>query len=267
MAAAARSGFMKGKAEMPSRIVMTAIVVLLLFAMWRHYEPPNRDIAFPAGEIVIGVDGSFPPFALDDGGRLRGLDLDLGNAIAAEIGLPARFVNISYYGLYDALISGEVDLLISALRIDPARMDALRYTQPYFDNGLMTVTAPFLGPLNPAALDGGALAYEYASSADSQIRAWEAEGHSYARMPFELPRHALDAVRLSQADAALIDASTLYLYAREHANWDHRREFATREPFAIALRLDRDDAWKLVDQSLSALKESGELARIVGYWL
>jgi len=35
----------------------------------------------------------------------------------------------------------------------------------------------------------------------------------------------------------------------------------------IALRIDRVDAWKLVDSALAALKESGELAKIIDRWL
>ena len=80
-------------------------MLVLIAAVWRHYQPPNRDIAFPDGEIRIGVDGSYPPFAFDEAGSLRGLDIELGEAIAAEIGLPARFLNLSFYGLYDALIT------------------------------------------------------------------------------------------------------------------------------------------------------------------
>ena len=108
----------------------------------RHYWPPNRALAFPRGTIIVGIDASNPPFALDDGASLQGLDVDLSSAVAAEIGLPLRFVNIGYYGLYDALISGEVDLLVSALRIDPNRMEDVRYSLPYFGNGLVLVAPP-----------------------------------------------------------------------------------------------------------------------------
>ena len=249
-----------------SRAVMAASILVSLAAVWRHYQPPNRDLAFPAGGIVIGVDASFPPFAFDNAGALEGLDIELGEAIAAEIGLPARFVNISYYGLYDALITGGVDLLIAALRVDQSRRNEVRFTQAYFDNGLVLVTAANGEPINVNALSGAALAYEYASGADSRIRAWEEEGHTIARLPYELPTHALDALRLGQVDAALVDAITLRLYAKERAEWEYSRQFVTREPYAIALRIDREDARKLVDRALAALKDRGELARIVQKW-
>ena len=249
-----------------ARTTAAAVMLVLLAAVWRHYQPPNRNIAFPAGEIRIGVDGSYPPFAFDEAGNLAGLDIELGEAIAGEIGLPVRYVNISFYGLYDALITGEVDLLIAALRVDPARTNDARYTEPYFDDGLVLVSAPGNRPISADALSGVTIAYEYASRADSRIRRWESDGHVIARMPYELSTYALDALRLGQAEAALVDAASLRLYARERREWQYQHQFVSREPYAIAVRIDRDEAFKLVDHALSTLKESGEVARIVAKW-
>ena len=212
------------------------------------------------------MDGSFPPFAYDDGGELRGLDIDLGLALAREIGLPARFASISFNGLYDSLISGKVDLLISALRVEPARRDDVRYSQPYYDNGLVLVSEAST-KLAPDEITGARVAYEYASSADSQIRAWERAGIRIEKRPYELPAYALDALRYGHVDGALVDATTLRLYAKSLDDWRPQVEFVTHDPYAIAARLDRSDAWRLVDGALSALKQSGELARIVAAWL
>ncbi len=247
-------------------LTLTLPLLVLAAGILRHYQPPDPAIAFAAGEIVIGVDGSFPPFAYDDGGELRGLDIDLGLALAREIGLPARFVSISFNGLYDALISGKVDLLISALRVEPARRDDARYTQAYYDNGLVLVSARG-APLDADALSGTRIAYEYASSADSQIRAWERDGARIEKLPYELPAYSLDALRFGQADGALTDATTFRLYKREQSEWQPEIRYVTHDPYAIALRRDRADAWKLVESAVSALKESGELAKIVAAWL
>ncbi len=244
-------------------LVLGAIAAAAFAALIRHAAPPNVSSAFPAGEIVVGVDGSFPPFALDDGATLQGLDIDLAKSIARDIGLPIRFRNIGFYALHDALISGQVDVLISALRVDPARMDDLRYTASYFDNGLLLVTDADDMAAQPDALDKARIAYEYASSAESHIRAWEEDGRNLSRRPYELPQYALDALRLGQAEAAIVDATTFRLYQSARNGWSAKSEFITHDPYAIALRIDRVDAWKLVDSALAALKESGELGRIV----
>ena len=257
---------MKRYQRLLRNLTLTLPLALLVAAVIQHYQPPDPAVAFPGGEIVIGVDGSFPPFASADGGKLRGLDIDLGLALAREIGAPARFLSISYHGLYDSLISGQVDLLISALRIEPARRDDVRYSRSYYDNGLVLASAPGAA-LEAEALARQRIAYEYASSADSQIRAWERAGAQIEKLPYELPAHALDALRYGQADGALTDATAFRLYARAQAAWRPNTAHVTQDPYAIALRRDRNDAWKLVESALSALKDSGELARIIAEWL
>ena len=48
---------------------------------------------------------------------LEGFDIDLASAIATDLGLTAEFVYFGYDGLYDALQTEQVDVLISALVI------------------------------------------------------------------------------------------------------------------------------------------------------
>lgn len=242
------------------------VSVLFLSSIMKE-GPPDKAKAFPRGAIVVGVDAAVPPFASDDGQAVYGLDIDLANAIAAHIDLPIQFVNIGYYGLYDALISGEVDILISALRVEEARMDDVRYTRHYFDNGLLLVT-PVDKPI--PSLDGLAgqkVSYEFGSRADAELRVLEDEHEPVTRLPYELPTYALDSLRLAHADAAIVDATTLRLYQRRFANWSTAQRYLTRDPYAIATRHDNSDAWRLVDGALAALKENGELDRIIAMWL
>ena len=264
MAATAKRKLMPGRRKpIAAAITLAAIIVAIIFIAILRDSPPDRAAAFPAGELVVGVDAAYPPFALDDGEALDGLDIDLAEAIATELEIPLRFVNIGFYGLYDSLISGEVDLLISALRVDPARMEDVRYTQSYFDSGLVLVSAAENLPDDVPTSSTSRIAYEYASSADNQVHQWEGDGQHFQRLPYELPRYALDALRLRQADAALVDFTTYRLYIRANPLWQTAYKHVTHEPYAIALRKDRTDAWKLVDSALAALKENGELARII----
>ncbi len=250
-----------------SLLAITALAVALFLATIQHMNMPDRERAFPAGAIRIGVDASYPPFALDDGDSLRGLDIDLTAAIAQEIGSPVQYRNIGFYSLYDALISGKVDALVSSLPIDAARTDDVRYTSAYFNNGLVLASAADSSASDIEDLAGERIAIEYASSADSLLTAWAADGVAVQRMPYELPEYALDALRLGHADAALIDNLTYRLYQREHRLWSSASQFITHDPYAIAVRRDNHDAWQLIEAALEQLRAGGELARLIALWI
>lgn len=244
--------------------------VLLLFQVryWSQERPTVPGYrAFPYGEIRIGVDASVPPFAFytDDG--FAGLDIDLGYAIGTELELPVRFVPISFDGLYDAIITDQVDMVISALTINPALTADVRYTQSYFDNGLLLVTTSDSVIQDMTDLPGQRLAYEFGSRADSEVRTWSRRLESFEMRPYELPVYALDALRLNQADAALVDATAYFLYQRDHPDWQSQAQYITHNRYAIALRIDRRDAYDAVSTALESLMQSDDFRTILDTWL
>lgn len=229
--------------------------------------PPTPERAFPYGEIRIGVDASFPPFAVDDGTTLYGLDIDLGKAIGDYYGVPVRFINIGYDALYDILTTDKADIVISALLVNPLRTQEVRYTRHYFDNGLVLVSPTGSSLISMETLSGHRLAYEFGSTADSEAHYWLRRIEPFETLPYELPDYALDAVRLGEADAALVEATTYFLYLREHPDWQTQNHYVTNAFYAIATRIDRVDTWRLVEDALWIFAADGTLEAILRKWL
>jgi polar amino acid transport system substrate-binding protein len=254
------------------RILATIILLavsgfssLLGLYVWYKNRPPTMQEAFPSGTMVVGVDASFPPFAVDSGEGLYGLDIDLGNAIAEEIGIPIRFANMGYDGLYDSLIAGQVDVVISALLLNPVRTRDIRYTLPYFDNGLMLVTS-FPDIQTMEDLPSHSLALEYGSSAHSEANMWLQRLLPFELRPYELPRYALDSLRLEQADAVLVDTTSYWLYLPEYPNWETKSYRVSNAYYAIAVRYDREDTWVWVNAVLGRIIKDGRMDMMIEEW-
>ncbi len=242
---------------MAARARWLILPLLLAFAVIALMLWPERDTrpAFPYGEIRIGVDASTPPFAVTGtDGTLSGIDIDLGRAIGAELGLPVRFVNMGIDGLYDAIISDQVDLVIASLVAEPWRTGDVRYTRPYFDAGLV-LFSPELRQMQD--LPGRRLAYEFGSLADTEARLWARRIPSFETMPYELPEYALEAVRLGLADAALVDAITARLH---DADVFHH---VTNRHYVIAVHLHHRATFTAVDRTLKTLLEDGTIDTII----
>lgn len=243
----------------------SAYVYLIGLFEWRDSLPPSLESAFPSGTMLIGVDATYPPFAVDNGQELYGIDIDLGNALAERMDIPVRFVNIGFDGLYDALIDGQVDVIISALLVNSSRTDDVRYTQPYFDNGLLLVTNQ--NDLQSMRdLPSHSLALEYGSNAHSEANFWMQRLEPFTIMPYELPQYALDAVRLNESDSALVDTTTYWLYLSEHSEWQSNAHRIDNAFYAIATRHDREETWVWVNSTLGQLKRDGSVQAIIDRW-
>ena len=128
---------------------------------------PDVTEIFPHGEIRVGLDPSRPPFAsVNAEGEYIGLEVDLGRALAEQIGLPVRFVGLGFDGLYDALQTDQVDVVIAGLQPTLATDgNTARFTRHYFDAGLVLLSSA--GYESMRDLPGRALAYEFGSPADA----------------------------------------------------------------------------------------------------
>jgi polar amino acid transport system substrate-binding protein len=245
------------------------LVVVLFSIRWNAVErpgPPAREI-FPYGELRVGVDPSYPPFAVATDDDLYGLDIDLARAIGEQLDIPVRFVLLGYDGLYDSLKVDQVDVLISALLIDPSRRDDVLYTAPYFNAGLVLVSdagSPFV---SMDAMPTHALAYEFGSSAEAEARKWLRRVLPFESRPYELANYALDSVRLGEANAALVDTITARLYLREHPSWQAQMHTVSDTWYAIAARSDRGAAWGAVNDALESIRKDGTLDRLIEKWL
>lgn len=244
--------------------VLAALLAILLIDQASR-RVPSGDL-FPYHELRIGVDPSSPPFAaFDSNGSLWGMEIDLGLELGARLGLPVRFVTLGYDGLYDTLKTDQVDALIAGLTIDLSRLEDVHYSQTYFNAGL--VLASGNGLTRMEQIPGRKLAYEFGSEADTEARTWLRRVLPFETRPYETPNAALDAARLGDADAALVDAISARLYLRSHANWSAALSYVTDNPYAIATQSRRPAISVAVNDALQAMIDDGTLGQIIGRWL
>ncbi len=251
----------------PSRRTLIApavIVAAALLGWWIYNATLPAEILYPTGELRIAVDASYPPFAVATETDLFGIDIDIGRALGEHLGVPVRFINMGYDGLYDSLRADQADIIISALIINEARKGEVRYTRLYFDAGLVLVGS--ISRMEDAP--GHAIAYEFGSVGDQEIRRWERlVEQPFEAQPYELPEYALDAVRLGAADAALVDTVSARLYLRQHPDWNTALNPITHTPYSIAVRIDRLMLFLEVNNALEALVQDGTIDAILRRYL
>lgn len=254
-------------------IVVTLWIWVLAFMLftirWNAIErpgPPIKDI-FPYGEMRVGVDASYPPFATATSDDLYGIDIDIGREIATRLGVQIRFVNMGYDGLYDSLKIDQVDVLISALLVDYSRSNEVRYTLPYYNAGLVLVTGANQPLDSMDLMPGHSVAFEFGSDADQEARNWLRRIQPFTTQPYELPEYALDAARLGVSDGALVDATSARLYLREHQDWAAQYSSVTDVLYAMAVRIDRGTTYDAINGVLAMMIEDGTLETILNRWL
>lgn len=259
---------MLGFINMPGKQLISILLLIMLGAChstdktWQHIQESKV--------ITVGVDPTYPPFELADGIPVEGLDIDLARAIGAKLGVTAEFVYFGYDGLYDALLTKQVDILISALVITPERMRDFAYSDPYFNAGeILVVRQTETDIAEMADLNGRILAVELGAQGHVEALQWERQLPNLIVEPYNSPDDALTAVSTGDAAATLIDSISGRLFIKEHpqAALQWLPDPVTVEPYAIVVRSTDQSLLQKLNDSLAQLQTSGELSAIIEKWL
>ncbi|TKI06962.1 ABC transporter substrate-binding protein [Martelella alba] len=98
-------------------------------------------VPHPGGTLTIGTDPGSPPYSYykEDGLTLVGLDIDLGNAIAAKLGLHVKWQTLKFPGILAAIKAGRIDTALSAMGDTPAREKEVDFVDYSTDGNAIVV--------------------------------------------------------------------------------------------------------------------------------
>jgi len=93
------------------------------------------------GEIRVGTTGDQPPYSMKSkAGDLMGFEIDLAKALATNMGVKLKLVEIPFSQLMDALKAGKIDAIMSGMTITPERNLSALFAGPYTISGKSILT-------------------------------------------------------------------------------------------------------------------------------
>ncbi|GMA14407.1 amino acid ABC transporter substrate-binding protein [Deinococcus metallilatus] len=131
-------------------VLLTAALALSVTA---SAAPRTLDQIRASGTLKLGTEGAFPPFNFYQGKNLIGFEVDLGNALAREMGLKPQWVVQPFDSLLIALNQGRFDAVLASHAITPERQKAVTFLNPHYCS-TVNIVAQKGGPLTRAALAG-----------------------------------------------------------------------------------------------------------------
>jgi ABC-type amino acid transport substrate-binding protein len=86
------------------------------------------------GEITVGVKFDVPPFGFKNPqtGDVEGFDVDVGRAVADELGVKPKFIEAISDNRIPFLQQGTVDLILSTMTINAERDQEIDFSEPYY---------------------------------------------------------------------------------------------------------------------------------------
>ena len=85
-------------------------------------------------KIRVGVEGNYPPFSqISPDGKLSGFDIDIANAVCAEMKVECTLVQQEFDGIIPALNAKKFDMIVASMTITEERKKSVDFSDPYYD--------------------------------------------------------------------------------------------------------------------------------------
>jgi polar amino acid transport system substrate-binding protein len=227
------------------------------------------------GVLQVGSDIAYAPIEFFEEGTTtpKGLDIDLANALAEELGVTTEFVNTGFDGIIGALNSSRFDVLMSAMTVTDERSLEIDFV-PYFIAGT-DILVPAGNPKNIGAIEdlsGLTAAVQIATIQVDQLTAANADLKAAGKpeinvLTFDQNPLAVEQLRTGRADAVLADSPVAANDARlSEGELESVGLTIPPEPYGIGVRKESTALKAAIEDALQAVIDSGKYEEILKDW-
>jgi ABC-type amino acid transport substrate-binding protein len=219
-----------------------------------------------SGVLRVGMDASYPPFeSLDANHQVVGFDVDVANELGKRLDVEVVFVNIAYDGLYDALLTEQVDILISGLVAAPEFQGKANFSVPYFNMGEYLVVRRDSSLRSMEDTSGLTLAVEIGSGGDVEARKWQRRLGELSILRQPDSGAALNAVLSGEADGAIVDGVTARLAIGQHPEL-MLAENVVEALIAAGVHPASGALLGQVDGAMQSMLDDGTITKLIDKW-
>ncbi|KIL51000.1 transporter substrate-binding domain-containing protein [Jeotgalibacillus campisalis] len=93
------------------------------------------------GQLTFASSGLYKPFNYEEGGELKGFDVEIGKAIAEQMGLEPNPITTPWETILQGLTGERFDAIIGSMAITNERAEQVDFSDPYYYSGGMIFVA------------------------------------------------------------------------------------------------------------------------------
>ena len=219
--------------------------------------------AHASDTIRIVTDPTFPPMEFVQNGQRTGFDIELTEALVADMGKKIEWIDIDFKGLVPAVLSGRADAAVSAIYITPERGEVVDFTDPYYAGGLVVLTKEDSAIKKLSDLDNKRVSVQVGTKSVNYLQ------DNYPRVnrvEVEKNEEMFNLVTINRADAAVTGKPAAKRFAQNHPGIIVLDEQITTEEYGIAVSKNKPELTKELNQALKNLHENGTYERLVMKW-
>jgi cystine transport system substrate-binding protein len=244
-------------------VTIALATALLLTSCGGDSDDAGGGSASGSDEVLrVATEGTYSPFSFHDpsSNELTGYDVEVAQAVGAELGMDVEFSETQFDAIFAGLEADRYDVIANQVTITPEREKKYLFSEPYtVSNGVVVTRADDDSVRSLADVKGKRSAQsttssfaEVATEAGAQVE------------PVEGFTQAITLLKQGRVDVTINDSLAFLEYQKTTGDKDVKIAAKIDPPSkqALVFRKDSADLQARVDEALEALRADGTLARI-----
>ena len=221
-----------------------------------------------AGKLRVGILTDAAPWGFKDAkGEIAGLDADLAQLLAADMGVKLELVPVTGAARIPSLLSDKIDILIAGLGATPERAQQIMFSQPY-----AVVNLGVYGPKSIAAATGkkpdNLKGRTVAVAKGTTLDVWLTDNAKDVKVVrFEDTPAAIAAYLAGQADTFAENSAIAIKVMEQNPTKEVEMKFVIRQsPAHVGVRQGEQNLLNWINTTLFANKLNGKLGALQLKW-
>ena len=218
--------------------------------------------------LVVGTSAGFPPFEMLENGPkgevVVGFDVDLARAIGQKLKRPAKIVNLPLKELIPALEKGEVELVLSAVKITGENAERADFSVPYYR--ATSVVLMREGEEEPSSLE--AMAGKKIGAPEGTVYYEMAKGITGKDnlVPVPTPQAGMQYLLNSQVDFVVVEAQPVAVLQKLYPEARLTKLVFPEVRYGVMVRKGNAELLQQVNGALEQLAADGEYEALLERW-
>ncbi|MFH0875032.1 MAG: transporter substrate-binding domain-containing protein [archaeon] len=218
------------------------------------------------GKLLVGTNLPYAPMEYyDESGKMVGLDIDLINNIASEMGVSVEILDAPWESLFDDVKSGKFDVIIDTITITQQRREEMLFSAPYFNaEQAIMMLADKEEVKRLEDLKGKKIGVQKETTGEKTAQQYLV---SSSIEGYGVWTQAIPDLKTGKIDAILVDNSAGLIAVKNDPTLKLYGGLFTQEYYGIATKLGNDALMGEIDKILREIKRTGKLDEMKKKWL
>lgn len=215
------------------------------------------------GTLIMATNAEFPPYEYYDGDKIVGIDVEIAQAIADDLGMKLQVEDMAFESIIFAVQSGNSDIGAAGLTVDEERLESVNFTNTYAKATQVIIVKEDSPIKSPDELEGKTIGVQIGTTGAKYAEDIADASVELYNKGFE----AVQALKQEKVEAVIIDIEPAKVFLTQTDGLKMLDEAYTDEEYAIIVAKENTELLDKINKSLDKLKESGKLQEIIDKYI